>query len=102
MWNDSDSVFPAGTVPAYARPRAHRRVKGPPVSIVSTDTHQEVVDYCSAHMAAFMVPRYVEFLDQQFDRRTPTLRIEKNALRQSGERGITPATWDRLKVAAAE
>jgi len=44
LWNDSDSVFPAGTVPAYARPRAHRRVKGPPVSIVSTDTHQEVVD----------------------------------------------------------
>jgi hypothetical protein len=48
-----------------------------------------------------MVPRYVEFLDQQFDRRTPTLRIEKNALRQQGNRGITEATWDRLAASAS-
>lgn len=65
-------------------------------------THQEVIDFCVDKMAGFMVPRYVEFLDQQFDRRTPTLRIEKNALRQEGNRGLTPATWDRLRAEAAE
>src|SRR3954464_13919047 len=31
-------------MPAYARRRAHRRVKGPPVSSVNVDTHQEVID----------------------------------------------------------
>ncbi|MFF2108572.1 AMP-binding protein [Rhodococcus koreensis] len=45
--------------------------------------------YCRDHAPAFMVPRYIEFVD--FLPKTPTQKIEKFRLKQAG---ITPATWD--------
>lgn len=46
--------------------------------------------WCEGTMAAFMVPRYIRFLDAL--PKTPTARVEKYKLRQDG---ITADTWDR-------
>ncbi|MFD3450087.1 ATP-dependent acyl-CoA ligase [Microbacteriaceae bacterium 4G12] len=53
--------------------------------------HEEVLDWCQEHMAYFMVPRYVEFIDE-FPK-TATERIQKFKLK---EVGINNA-WDREK-----
>jgi crotonobetaine/carnitine-CoA ligase len=55
-------------------------------------TPEELIRYCQEHMARFMVPRYVEFMDVL--PKTPSLRVEKYKLQQ---RGKTPNTWDRDK-----
>lgn len=60
--------------------------------------------YCAAKLPSFMVPRYVEFVDEL--PRTPTDKVAKHALRARGDRGLTPRTWDResapgLRQAAA-
>jgi crotonobetaine/carnitine-CoA ligase len=47
-------------------------------------------------LPAFMVPRYIDFMDEL--PKTPTGKIQKTLLR---ERGITPTTWDRLQVPVA-
>ena len=54
-------------------------------------TPKRLVEWCEAHMARHMVPRYVEFLDA-FPL-TPTEKVEKYRLREAG---ITSTTWDRL------
>jgi carnitine-CoA ligase len=54
--------------------------------------HEELIRFCEARMAYFMVPRYVEFreaLPKNFSQRT-----EKYKLR---EEGISDGTWDREK-----
>jgi crotonobetaine/carnitine-CoA ligase len=51
---------------------------------------QGVVDYCLQRMPDFMVPRYVDILDEL--PRTPTGRIEKYRLR---EQPLSPASYDR-------
>jgi crotonobetaine/carnitine-CoA ligase len=53
-------------------------------------THEALVAHCIATMPRFMVPRYVEFVDEL--PKTPTQRVKKRELR---ERGVTKATWDR-------
>jgi crotonobetaine/carnitine-CoA ligase len=50
----------------------------------------DLIQYCKDRMAYFMVPRYVEFMDE-FPK-TPNQKIQKFKLR---EHGITPDTWDR-------
>ena len=50
----------------------------------------ELVDYLSARMARFMVPRYVEIVDEM--PKTPTQKIRKVELRAAG---VGPTTWDR-------
>jgi crotonobetaine/carnitine-CoA ligase len=55
-------------------------------------TPAELIQYCREQMARFMVPRYVEFMENL--PKTPSLRIEKYKLKQ---RGISPQTWDREK-----
>jgi crotonobetaine/carnitine-CoA ligase len=54
---------------------------------------EELIDYLTQIMPAFMVPRYVEFVDDL--PRTPTQRVKKAELRQAA---VTPATWDRQAV----
>ncbi|GAB4347126.1 MAG: ATP-dependent acyl-CoA ligase [Oricola sp.] len=49
----------------------------------------EVRAHCQAHMAAFMVPRYVRFLSAL--PKTATARVEKHKLKREG---VTPDTWD--------
>ncbi len=54
--------------------------------------HEELIRFCEARMAYFMVPRYIEFreaLPKNFSQRT-----EKYKLR---EEGISAGTWDRDK-----
>jgi carnitine-CoA ligase len=51
---------------------------------------EELLAHCEEQMAHFMVPRYVRFMNEM--PKTPTLRIQKNILR---DQGLTPDTWDR-------
>jgi crotonobetaine/carnitine-CoA ligase len=57
---------------------------------------EELMAWCEPRMGAFMVPRFVEFLREL--PKTPTEKVEKYKLRSEGNRGITPATWDRQKA----
>jgi crotonobetaine/carnitine-CoA ligase len=50
---------------------------------------EDLVSYCKGKMARFMVPRFVEFLEDL--PKTPTEKIEKYKLK---ERGVTGRTWD--------
>lgn len=52
-----------------------------------------VVAFCQERLPSFMVPRYLEFVDEL--PRTPTDKIAKYELRAIGDRGITATTWDR-------
>ena len=49
-------------------------------------------DFLSTRIAAFMVPRYVEVMDD-FPRNATTGRVRKHEMRA---RGLSHATWDRL------
>jgi crotonobetaine/carnitine-CoA ligase len=53
----------------------------------------ELVAYCEERLPRSMVPRYVEFVDAL--PRTPTDKVAKYRLREAGDHGITPDTWDR-------
>jgi crotonobetaine/carnitine-CoA ligase len=51
---------------------------------------KELTEFLVPRMAHFMVPRYFRFIDEL--PKTPTLKIQKNLLRDAG---ITKDTWDR-------
>ncbi len=53
-------------------------------------TPEALVRYCEAHMARFMVPRFIRFMEAL--PKTPTERIRKYRLREDG---ITDDTFDR-------
>jgi carnitine-CoA ligase len=53
----------------------------------------ELVQFLSDRIPYFMVPRYIEFV-QEFPK-TPTGKVQKYALR---DRGVTDVTWDRVKA----
>lgn len=52
----------------------------------------ELIAWCESRMPTFMVPRYVEIVQQL--PRTATEKVQKKVLR---ERGVTASTWDRLQ-----
>ncbi|MGA8115527.1 MAG: AMP-binding protein [Actinocatenispora sp.] len=52
----------------------------------------ELLAFCVERLPRFMVPRYVEFVDEL--PRTPTDKVAKYRLRAEGDHGITAATWD--------
>lgn len=54
----------------------------------------ELIRFCEQNMAYFMVPRYLEFIDNL--PRTLTEKVQKQALRESAERRIGEL-WDREK-----
>ncbi|GAA0929343.1 AMP-binding protein [Pseudonocardia zijingensis] len=56
-------------------------------------TAAELAAHCAAKLPSFMVPRYIEFLDEL--PRTPTDKVAKHTLRAMGDHGLTPGTWDR-------
>jgi crotonobetaine/carnitine-CoA ligase len=64
------------------------------VSVVPRPGHAidpaDLVAYCSANMAQYMVPRYVDVVENLPV--TPTEKVEKYRL---VERGVTATTWDR-------
>ncbi|MCP4749908.1 MAG: ATP-dependent acyl-CoA ligase, partial [Proteobacteria bacterium] len=53
---------------------------------------KEIMRFCAEDMAYFMVPRYVDVVDEI--PKTETLRFKKNELKK---RGVTERTWDREK-----
>jgi carnitine-CoA ligase len=59
----------------------------------------EIAAWVETRLPAFMVPRYVEILDEL--PRASTGKLAKHELRARGDRGITPTTWDRERSASA-
>lgn len=53
---------------------------------------KELMHYCTENMAYFMVPRYVDIVEEI--PRTGTLRAQKTDMKK---RGVTDRTWDREK-----
>ena len=58
---------------------------------------KELIRFCAQHMASFMVPRYVDVVDEI--PRTSTLRVIKADMKK---RGVTGRTWDREKEMKGE
>ena len=56
-------------------------------------TPDKLIDHCEKNMARYMVPRFVEIVDEL--PKTPTEKVEKFRLK---ERGVTASTWDREEV----
>jgi len=52
----------------------------------------ELIQFCAANMAHFMVPRYVDIVEDI--PRTGTLRIQKTEMKK---RAVTERTWVREK-----
>ncbi|WP_211261371.1 AMP-binding protein [Pseudonocardia acaciae] len=61
-------------------------------------SHEELITHLKLKLPSFMVPRYLEFVDEL--PRTPTDKIAKYELRAAGDSGITAATWDREAYAS--
>jgi len=57
----------------------------------STVEPAELIAFCNQRMPYFMVPRYIDIVEEI--PKTPTGKIQKFPLR---ERGITASTWDRV------
>lgn len=53
---------------------------------------EDLVRWCDARMPAFMVPRFMEVMDEL--PQTPSQKIRKKELR---DRGVSAATWDRVR-----
>ena len=53
----------------------------------------ELIGFLAERLASFMVPRYVEVLDEL--PKTPNDKVRKVDLRRRGRDGITEQTWDR-------
>jgi crotonobetaine/carnitine-CoA ligase len=58
-----------------------------------TISYPEIIEWCDARMPHFMVPRFLEQIEEL--PRTPSEKVKKKELR---ERGVGPATFDRLKA----
>jgi crotonobetaine/carnitine-CoA ligase len=58
----------------------------------ATATHEELARYVNDNAPYYLVPRYIELVDEL--PYTPTGRVQKYLLR---DRGVTPATWDRVE-----
>lgn len=54
----------------------------------------ELIAFCTSRMGRHMIPRFVDVVEAL--PRTPTEKVEKSLLRESG---VTPTTWDRAAIA---
>jgi crotonobetaine/carnitine-CoA ligase len=57
--------------------------------------HEELIDYCAKILPYFVIPRYVEYV-QDFPR-TPTLKVQKFKLREAMQENLA-RVWDREKA----
>lgn len=57
---------------------------------------EELVAHCKEHLPDFMVPRYIEFMDEL--PKTPIGKLAKHELRAQGDHGLTGQTWDQEKA----
>jgi crotonobetaine/carnitine-CoA ligase len=53
-------------------------------------THEEIIAWCGPRLPKFMLPRYIEFMENL--PKSASEKVQKVALK---ERGLTPNTWDR-------
>ncbi len=53
---------------------------------------KSLISFCAENMAYFMIPRYIDLVDDI--PRTGTLRVRKSAMKKQG---VTERTWDREK-----
>ena len=63
--------------------------------VLQKDSHfsyEEIILYCYENLGYFMVPRYIEFMDEL--PRTPTGKILKNPLRNAIKERFSSNTWD--------
>ncbi len=58
-----------------------------------TMTPEELLDFCQGKMAYFMIPRYIDFLDQ-----LPKSEVHRILKRELKKRGISESTYDREKT----
>jgi len=58
-----------------------------------TITPDEIIAHCAARLAAYKVPRYIEFRDREFPR-TPSMRVQKDELKR-GRTDLISGSWDR-------
>ncbi len=61
-----------------------------------TLTPEQIVEHARAHLAEFMVPRYIELRDHL--PKTETHRVQKKELKAEG---VGPDTWDREQAATS-
>ena len=59
-------------------------------------TPQELYQFCIDTMPKFMVPRFIEFIDEM--PKSASEKIQKFKLRTAGKQGITDKTWDCTKA----
>ncbi len=53
---------------------------------------QEIIAWCESRLSKFMIPRYIEFLEEL--PKSASEKVQKVVLK---ERGLTPNTWDRQR-----
>lgn len=56
----------------------------------------ELAAYSQGRLPSFMVPRYIEFVDEL--PKTPIGKIARHELQRQGNHGITSRTWDRERA----
>lgn len=56
-------------------------------------TPDEVIAFCKANLAAFKIPRFIEFRDTDFER-TPSMRVHKQGLLKE-KSDLRQGAWDR-------
>lgn len=56
-------------------------------------TPEELLDYCQDKMAYFMIPRYIDFIDE-----LPKSEVHRTLKQILKERGVTETTYDREKA----
>lgn len=54
---------------------------------------EDVIDFCKANLAAFKIPRFIEFRHTDFER-TPSMRVHKQALLKE-RTDLRKGAWDR-------
>jgi carnitine-CoA ligase len=58
-----------------------------------TLTPEDVIAFCQANLAAFKVPRFLEFREKDFER-TPSMRVHKQSLLKE-KSDLRQGSWDR-------
>jgi carnitine-CoA ligase len=56
-------------------------------------TPEAVIEFCKANLAAFKIPRFLEFRETDFER-TPSMRVQKQALLKE-KSDLRQGAWDR-------
>lgn len=72
-------------VKVYIQPKSGESAK--------TFPPEEIIAFCKANLAAFKIPRYIEYHMADFDR-TPSMRVQKKTLIEA-KKDLRTGAWDR-------